>query len=105
FDLIDPHPTAGGGFGTQVSVLRNGNVVVTNPNDNFGGGNAGAVYLFDGLSGALISSLVGSHPNDLVGSGINPSSIIPLSNGNYLVSSPNWNGGRGAVTWENGSTG
>ena len=28
---------------------------------------AGAAYLFDGLSRALISSLVGSDPNDQVG--------------------------------------
>ena len=40
FDLIDPHPTPGGSFGSTVSVLKNGNVVVTNPNDNFGGMNA-----------------------------------------------------------------
>src|SRR5262249_46642078 len=26
FDLIDPHPTAGNGFGTRLAVLRNGNV-------------------------------------------------------------------------------
>jgi hypothetical protein len=48
FDLVDPHPTAGGGFGATLTVLTNGNVVVTNPNDDFGGTNAGAVYLFDG---------------------------------------------------------
>jgi hypothetical protein len=28
-----------------------------------------------------------------------------LSNGNYVVSSPEWNGDRGAVTWADGSTG
>src|SRR5262249_4423176 len=61
FDLIDPPPTGGGWFGIGVSVLSNGNVVVINPYDNFGGEDAGVVYLFDGLSGALISSLVGSH--------------------------------------------
>ena len=113
FDLIDPHPTTGGTFGSQVSVLSNGNIVVANPNDNFGGSGAGAVYLFDGLSGALISSLVGSNPGDTVGSGFpssgpgNPSvpGVTPLSNGNYVVDSPNWNGQRGAVTWGSGSTG
>jgi hypothetical protein len=112
FDLIDPHPTAGGVFGSQVSVLSNGNVAVTNPNDNFGGSKAGAVYLFDGLNGGLISSLVGSQPNDQVGYGYkNPSgygfnpSITLLNNGNYLVGSPYWNGQRGAATWGNGSAG
>ena len=63
FDLIDPHPTPGGGFGTP-TVLSNGNIVVTNSNDDFGGSSAGAVYLFDGFTGALISALVGSHPGD-----------------------------------------
>jgi hypothetical protein len=101
FDLIDPHPTAGGGFGTNVTLLSNGNVVVYNPNDSFGGANAGAVYLFNGLTGALIGSLVGGSSNDRVGSSL----VTPLSNGNYLVQTPNWNGNRGAVTWANGSTG
>ena len=102
FDLIDPHPTAGGSFGIG-SVLSNGNIVVTNPADNFGGNKAGAVYLFDGLTGALISSLVGSHSNDQVGSG--GPGVTLLSNGNYVVQSLDWNGGRGAATWGNGSTG
>jgi hypothetical protein len=101
FDLIDPHPTAGGGFGTRIQILTSGNVVVTNPIDDFGGTNAGAVYLFNGLTGALISSLVGSAANDGVGS----SAITSLTNGNYVVQSPNWNGVRGAVTWGSGSTG
>jgi len=101
FDLIDPHPTTGGTFGDEVVVLHNGNVVVDNYHDDFGGTGAGAVYLFDGLSGALSSSLVGSHPNDRLDS----LGVIPLSNGNYVVDSPYWNGNRGAVTWGNGSTG
>jgi hypothetical protein len=112
FDLLDPHLTATGGFGSEVFVLDSGNVVVSNPTDDFGGPNAGAVYLFDGLSGALISSLVGSHPGDLVGGGVqyypqSPgySDVTLLSNGNYLVESPYWNGNRGAVTWGNGVTG
>jgi hypothetical protein len=101
FDLVDPHSTAGGGFGTAVSILGNNNLVVTNPSDDFGGSKAGAVYLFDRFSGALISSLVGSHANDQVGY----CGVTQLSNGNYVVPSPNWNGNRGAVTWESGSTG
>ena len=28
-----------------------------------------------------------------------------MSNGNYVVESPCWNGSRGAATWGNGSTG
>jgi hypothetical protein len=104
FDLIDPHPTAGGDFGTAITglkVLSNGNVVVTNPNDDFGGLNAGAAYLFDGSSGALISSLVGSNPGDQVGL----YGVTPLSNGNFVIDSPFWNQHRGAATWADGSTG
>jgi hypothetical protein len=101
FDLIDPHPTAGGGFGTRVLVLNGGNVLVTNPNDDFGGTNAGAVYLFNGQTGALLSALVGGNPGDQVGSG----SIVTLSNGNFLIDTPSWNGYRGAVTWASSAAG
>jgi hypothetical protein len=100
FDLIDPHPTVGGQFGTGLTRLSNGNVVVTNPNDNFGGTNAGAVYLFNGLTGALISSLVGSSPGDFLGY-----YVTILSSGNYLARSPSWSGNRGAVTWGSGTAG
>src|SRR5262249_50948740 len=102
FNLIDPHPTPGARFGDSVTVLSNGNVVVTNPNDNFGGTNAGAAYLFNGLTGALISSLVGSSANDYGGIWSAPTA---LSNGNYVVRSTRWNGNRGAVTWGSGTAG
>jgi hypothetical protein len=100
FNLVDPHPTTGTHFGQFVTVLSGGNVVVANPNDNFGGTNAGAAYLFNGLTGALISSLVGSAASDQVG-GI----IQILSNGNYLVRSPIWHSSRGAVTWASSTAG
>jgi hypothetical protein len=113
FNLIDPHPTVGGRFGYLVTVLSNGNVIVTNPNDDFGGINAGAVYLFNGLTGALLSSLVGSNPGDFVGAyhfsdyyGDHMGPLVTLlSNGNYEVISPSWNGNRGAVTWGSGTKG
>src|SRR5262249_515869 len=59
-----------------------------------------AVYLFNGLTGALISSLVGSHINDFVGG-----DITVLSNGNYLLRDLFWNTSRGAATWCSASTG
>jgi hypothetical protein len=108
FDLIDPHATTGGSFGAGVSVLGNGNVVVTNPADNFGGSNAGAVYLFDGLRGTLIGSLVGSNANDRVGDTgeyLGGQSIVAVGSGNYVVLSPLWDGTRGAVTWGSGTAG
>jgi Repeat of unknown function (DUF5650) len=104
FNFVDPHPTTGAHFGASVTVLSGGNVVVTNPSDNFGGSNAGAVYLYDGLTGALLSSLVGSTANDQVGGGTG-GGITALSNGNYVVQSPSWNGSRGAATWGSGTAG
>src|SRR5262249_6234924 len=99
--FVDPHPTTGAHFGQSVTVLSNGNVVVTNPLDDFGGTKAGAVYLFNGLTGALTSSLVGSNTGDQVGS----QGTVALSNGNYVVRSVLWNGNRGAVTWGSGTDG
>ena len=101
FDLVDPHPSEFSMFANIVSVLKNGNVVITNHYDSFGGNMAGAVYLFDGLRATLISVIVGSHPNDFVGI----TDIIKLSNGNYVILSPNWNFQSGAVTWGSGATG
>ena len=90
-----------GGWG--VDTLSNGNYVVVSPNWN---GNFGAVTWGNGTSGvsgvvSANNSLVGSNANDYVGNwGINE-----LSNGNYVVISPSWNGNFGAVTWGNGATG
>src|SRR5207245_4297328 len=68
-----------------------------------------------GISGPVsdANSLVGGSPGDLVGAlqyddqsfTTGDVDIMLLSNGNYLIGSPNWNGQRGAVTWGNGATG
>jgi len=95
-------PAGSVGFGTEVKVLPNGNVVVTDPSGQ--PGNRGAVYLYS-QRGTLISTLTGSTPGDRVGS----FGIVVLSNGNFVISSPSWdNGGAvdaGAFTWASGSTG
>ena len=68
------------------------------------------------MSGVVSSSnsLVGSTEGDFVGAvtlanGILSSPVIALSNGNYVVSTLNWNNGAltyaGAVTWGNGVSG
>ena len=41
FNFVDPNPNAGGLFGSAVVPLSTGNVVVTDPNDNAGGTDAG----------------------------------------------------------------
>jgi len=95
-------PAGSVGFGTQVKVLPNGNVVVNDPTGLPGA--IGAVYLYS-RSGTLISTLTGSTPGDQVGAG----GITVLSNGNFVISSRSWdNGGvvdAGAQTWVSGSTG
>jgi hypothetical protein len=89
--------------------LRNGNYLVRSP---FWNGNRGAVTWGDGSTGARgvvseTNSLVGSSPDDQVGSTNTTGStgVVALSNGNYVVRSPLWNGNSGAVTWGDGRTG
>jgi hypothetical protein len=103
-DIIGPPGSVK--FGTSVTALPNGNFVVTDP--NFNGGiavDAGAVYLYNGATGALISTLTGISTGNKVGF----SGVTVLNNGNYVIKSPYWdNSGAvdaGAVTWGNGSTG
>ena len=66
--------------------------------------NIGAVYLYNGSTHALISTLKGSVEGDMIGF-----DILTLNNGNYVVRSPNWHNGNlvnaGAATWCNGNIG
>ena len=106
FDLVDPNADNGSGFGDAIVPLSTGNVAVTKPGDDLGGDNAGAVYLFNGSTGALLSTLTGQ-ADDQVGSG----GVTALSNGNFVVASPQWDNAvtgatnAGAVTWGDGTTG
>ncbi len=150
-----------GSPGTGVTALPNGNYVVSSP--NWQDGAIGAVTWVSGTSAdsnvvSVANSLVGSTPNDQVGSGgitaltngnyvvsspfwqnagalsapppgpaarappprpsrrptalsaqandlVSSGGVIALSDGNYVVSSPNWNNGIGAATWSSGTTG
>ncbi|MCO4088407.1 MAG: filamentous hemagglutinin N-terminal domain-containing protein [Limnohabitans sp.] len=82
-----------------ITALSNGNYVVSS--SAWGNGtnaNAGAVTWGSGTAGvsgvvSAANSLVGSRANDQVGSG----GITALTNGNYVVRSPNFDGQRGAV--------
>ncbi len=97
-----PGPAGSGAFGSSVTVLPNGNIVVTDPTGPVS--NVGAVYLYS-PAGVLISTITGSSTNDQVGSG----GITVLTNGNFLILSPNWRNGAaanaGAVTWASASNG
>jgi hypothetical protein len=89
--------------GLPVIALSNGNYVVGSPGWN---GNKGAATWGNGANGSTkgtisaSNSLIGSSANDAIGS-----YLVALTNGNYVAYSYNWNGGRGAATWGNGSTG
>ena len=113
FALQDPNAFAGKGFGGNLTVLGttagntftpSGKVVVAASNDNLGGTSAGAAYLFDTNTGALVSALTGK-VNDQVGGG----RVTALTNGSYVVGSQLWNNGAatraGAATWGSGTAG
>lgn len=105
-EFIDPNPSTGNDFGANVTVLPNGNVVITSPYTDINGvKDCGAVYLYNGKTHKLISSLYGSSASDMIGSW----NIVVLTNGNYVIQSPYWDNGSatdaGAVTWGNAYTG
>jgi hypothetical protein len=102
----------GSSAGDQVGFVRalaNGNyVVAVGTWDNGGIVDAGAVAWGDGVAGTVgtispDNALVGSAMFDRVGA------VTPLSNGNYVVGSPDWNNGAvvdaGAATWGSGTSG
>jgi len=91
-------PLGSSAFGASVTVLPNGNFVVTDPSGPVS--NVGAVYLYN-PNGTLISTLMGSSVNDQVGS----FGVTVVGGSNFVVKSPGWNNGAGAATWVNGSTG
>ena len=93
-------PVGSDNFGTSVTVLPNGNIVVTDPFYDAPGliTDVGAVHLYNS-AGALLSTLTGSAPDDRIGF----EGVTVLTNGNYVVRSAFWNNGAavdaGAVTW------
>ncbi|MCO6511999.1 MAG: VCBS repeat-containing protein [Aridibacter famidurans] len=105
FDL--PTPAGSQDFGSQVYVLPNGNIVVTDSSFDDPGGaqNVGAVHLFNGRTGALISTMTGSSENDEIGG----NDILILPNGNFVVGTYSFDDAGtqdvGSVTLCSGTTG
>jgi hypothetical protein len=109
----------GGASNGSVTALTNGHYVIRSPRwDNGAVVDAGAVTWCNGVSGStgvvsVLNSLVGSSALDTVGRGVGASGdfdgVRALSNGNYVVRSPDWNHGAlsraGAITWGNGEGG
>ncbi|CAG0929332.1 hypothetical protein TFLX_01259 [Thermoflexales bacterium] len=100
-----------------ITTLNNGNYIVSSPWwDNGAATDAGAVTWGSGTTGitgvvSVTNSLVGNTADDMIGYGIfdEYDGVTPLSNGNYVVSSPAWDNGAtanaGAATWGDGTTG
>ncbi len=123
FDLLNPTPSTDDlfgyiddGSGTPITgtviPLSTGNVLVLDSGDDAVAVNAGAVYLFNGVTGALISTLTGSSADDHVGSldaASGTSGVLILGNGNVVLRSPLWDNAAatdaGAVTWFSGTVG
>lgn len=105
FILTDPTPDDDDAFGSQVVILDNGNIVITDPGDSsVDDGNNGAVHLYDAETHALIDSIYGDSSDDRLGSG----GITALGN-NFIIMSPQDDDGTvsnaGSVRLINGTTG
>ena len=67
-DLLDPNAAATAFYGTNdILELSGGNIAVVDAADDFAAFTAGAVYLFNGTTGALIATLTGASNNDNIG--------------------------------------
>ncbi len=88
----------------SVRALPDGNYVAMTPAwDDGATVDAGAATWCAGNGGCTggitrANSLIGTQSGDRVGN-----FVLPLSNGRYAVLSPDWNAGRGAVTWRSGA--
>ena len=101
-----------------ITALKNGHYVVNSLRwePSAGTTDYGAVTWGNGTSGTVgtvssANSLVGGTDNDMVGANtsyIGTGGVVALSNGNYVIVSPNWEASaltsnQGAVTWADGS--
>src|SRR5260370_11786770 len=67
---------------------------------NWAGGDRGRATAAASRACSVSTTLGGSATNDVGGY-----PVTALTNGNYVVRSPGWNGGMGAVTWGSGTAG
>ncbi|MBD1920513.1 filamentous hemagglutinin N-terminal domain-containing protein [Microcoleus sp. FACHB-831] len=104
FQLLDPNPNINNYFGYKAAVLSNGNIVVSSRGDSLIAQNAGAVYLFNPTTGAVLGTINGQNSGDYFGS----FEIAGLNNGNFVFGNPVASAGgtyRGTVILANGTTG
>ncbi|MBK8466774.1 MAG: hypothetical protein IPL32_13170 [Chloracidobacterium sp.] len=101
-------PTGSVSFGRFVTALPNGNIVIADPGFTEPGGGptaVGAVYLYNGATGTMISRITGSTAFDAIGD----FGMRIVGNGNFIIRSSGWDNGSatsaGAVTWCSGTIG
>jgi filamentous hemagglutinin family protein len=102
FELSDPSPLAGDQHGTTTLVLGTNKLLVLSPYDNNAASDAGAVYVYNTATGAMLSMLTGDQANDRVGSG-GITTLYNIDGNDYLIKSPSWHESAGAVTWIDGA--
>jgi filamentous hemagglutinin family protein len=99
-EFVDPDPRAGNEFGRPSSGLFNlasNTTLITSPGDSFGGTGAGAAYIFSDTTGALLSTIRGSHAHDGVGT-----TVQLLGGTNFVIKTPDWDGNIGALSFGSG---
>ena len=107
--ILSPDGSSAGNFGEQLYTIGNAYLAIVDGTCSKQATSAGAVYLFSTTDYSLRGALYGSNAGDQVGDGaINPSSGAPMgvqllnnNSNNFLVNSPYWSGGAGAVTFVN----
>src|SRR3954468_19622066 len=103
-DLLSPSPVGSEGFGEHVLVLSNGNYVVVDSKADGAGADVGAVYLYNGTTDSVISTLTGSASGDQIGS----DGVTEVGTSDFVVLSSSWHVGAaavGAATWVDGTSG
>jgi filamentous hemagglutinin family protein len=101
FDLADPSPSAGDRHGLTTLQLDTDRLLVLSPYDSNAASQAGAIYVYDTLTGAMLSMLTGDQAGDQVGSG-GFETLYNSTGYDFLVESPAWHGSAGALTWFDG---
>ncbi len=95
--LVGAHDLAS--IGDRVTALRNGNFVVESMTED-------GVPLITWADGTKAAAGTPSTANSFYGTPFGSlSRVLELSDGNFVVSFPNWNDGVGAVTWMDGGAG
>ena len=100
FEFVDPDPGPNNAFGRPVTglfTLASNTTLITSPGDSFSAAGAGAAYLFDDATGALLSTIRGTSAGDGVGT-----AVQLLTSNVFAITTPGWNNGTGAVTIGNG---